>query len=282
MNNDITIKNGNAIYDTEKRESWEIRLLGTRGSMAVTGDEYKRYGGDTLCVQVTIGEKVIFFDAGTGILHGRAGAENHILIGHPHLDHLIGLSKWTELANQKKKMKIYMAEHGKMNCAEIMHRLYGPPFWPVSLEMISKELKYITITERTFRIGDILVETLPGNHPGGVTHFKLSDGTRSLVYAVDCELTEKAAQELQDFACGCDILICDGQLLEEDVQSKRGWGHSTVTEAARLGEACGARQTVLVHYDPASKDKQLDEISGKILEKYPACVFGKQGEVRFL
>ena len=296
------------------QDKWQVRLLGTRGSMATTGREYEGFGGDTLSVELTNGDIVIFLDAGTGIMHGRAGAENHILIGHPHLDHLIGLSKWSELSDQSKRMTIYMAEHGGMSCEEILHRLYGPPFWPVSLEMVSKGLRYVTLNingskavrgERIFaetldkengvaetdsskadqtdlQIGDIHVDMLKGNHPGGVTHFKLSDGKRTLVYAVDSELTPEAFLDLKEFARGCDLLICDGQLLEEEAVSKRGWGHSTAAEAARLGKECGARQTVLVHYDPDSTDEILEKLSERMAVKYPRCTFGRQGEVRFL
>ena len=267
---------------TDKTEKWEVRLLGTRGSMAVTSEGYQKYGGDTLCVQVCIGEKSVFLDAGTGIMHGRAMAENHILIGHPHLDHLIGLGKWTQLADPTKKMKIYMAEHSGMGCADILHRMYGPPFWPIALEGVSKGLEYVTISQKSFAIDGIQVDTLPGNHPGGVTHYKLSDGERSLVYAVDSELTEEAERELADFAKGCDLLICDGQLMEEDIATKRGWGHSSVKEAATLGMDCGARETILVHYDPQTDDAMLDQIANKMKRSFPKCSFGRQGEIRYL
>lgn len=267
---------------TDIAGKWEVRLLGTRGSMAVTDDEHRKYGGDTLCIQIGIGDKSIFLDAGTGIMHGRALSDNHILIGHPHLDHLIGLGKWTELADPTKKMRIYMAEHEGMGCADVLHRMYGPPFWPIALEVVSRGLEYVTITEKQFFIDEVRVETLAGNHPGGVTHYKLSDGKRSLVYAVDSELTQEAFEELADFAGGCDLLICDGQLMEEDVATKRGWGHSTIKEAATLGMTCGAKETVLVHYDPQADDEMLDGIANRMKSSFPKCSFGKQGEIRYL
>lgn len=265
-----------------REDKWEVRLLGTRGSMAVTEAACQKYGGDTLCVQVKMWEVSIFLDAGTGLLYGQAGKENHVLIGHPHLDHLIGLGKWTELADPSKKMHLYMAEHEKMGCEEIMHRLYGPPFWPIALEQISRDLQYVTMPKAPFSIGEVRVETMRGNHPGGVTHFKLSDGKRTLVYAVDCELTEEAAHKLREFAAGCDLLICDGQLMEEDIETKRGWGHSSVNEAAILGRDCGARETILVHYDPSATDDALDALADKMERDYPHCSFGKQGEIRYL
>lgn len=265
------------------KDQWEVRLLGTRGSMTVTKQNCQAFGGDTLCVQVSIGDRSIFFDAGTGIMNGIARGENHILIGHPHLDHLIGLGKWTQLSDPSKKMKIYMAGRAQMTCSEILHRMYGPPFWPIALETVSKGLEYVDFQDGdAFQIGGITIRTQTGNHPGGVTHFRLSDGKRSLVYAVDCELTSDAADELYEFAKDCDLLICDGQLMEEETLAKRGWGHSCVAEAASLGERCNAGETVLVHFDPSSTDEQLEEISAKMKGRFPHCSFGRQGEVRYL
>ena len=266
---------------TEEKDCWKIELLGVRGSMAVTPKEYQEFGSDTLSIRIQVGETVIFLDAGSGIMYGQAGAENHVLIGHPHLDHLLGLCKWPALGDPSKKMKIYMADHEGMSCQEILHALYGPPFWPIHLEDVSKDLEYVSV-KGAFRIGGITVDVLSGNHPGGVTHYKLSDGKRSLVYAVDSELTEQAESDLLEFAKGCDLLFCDGQLTDEDAEEKRGWGHSTQLQVASLGQKCGAKHTVLVHFDPSSTDVQLDALEQKVKDKYPNSSFGRQGEIRYL
>ncbi|MBO4515666.1 MAG: hypothetical protein J5721_08350 [Lachnospiraceae bacterium] len=262
-------------------KAWKIEMLGVRGSVAVTPKEYQEFGCDTTCIRIETPEAVIFLDAGSGIMYGEAGENTHVLIGHPHLDHLMGLSKWSALADPSKKIKVYMADHEGMSCQEILHIVFGPPFWPVHLEEISHDLEYVPI-KGSFQIGNLTVDTLEGNHPGGVTHFRISDGKRTLVYAVDCELTPEAAKDLEEFAKGCDLLFCDGQLTADDAVEKRGWGHSTQTAAAKLGDKCGAGQTVLMHFDPSSTDEQLEELENKIKMKYPNCVFGRQGEIRYL
>lgn len=263
------------------RGKWKIELLGVRGSMAVTPKEYQEFGCDTLCVRIETPDQVFFLDAGSGIMYGEAGVQNHVLVGHPHLDHLLGLCKWSALADPSKKMKIYMADHCGLSCSEILHKLYGPPFWPVSLEDVSKGLEYVSV-KGAFHVGNVSVDTLEGNHPGGVTHYRLSDGERSIVYAVDCELTEEAEAKLTAFAKDCDLLLIDGQLFDDEMEEKRGWGHSTMSEAANLGELCHAKQTVLVHFDPSSTDERLREEEKKIIRKHPNCTFGRQGEIRYL
>ncbi len=267
--------------EENKSGQWEVTLLGVRGSVPVTPKEYQEFGGDTLCVRIEAGDQVIFLDAGSGILHGQPGRENHVLIGHPHLDHLLGLCKWKGLSDKSGIVKLYAADHCGLSCRELLQKLFGPPFWPIHLENVHPGLTYVSV-KGAFEIEGIFVDVLSGNHPGGVTHYRLSDGQRSLVYAVDCELTPEAEAALREFARDCDLLIIDGQLSEDEREEKKGWGHSVSADAARLGRACGAKQTVLVHFDPSSTDEMLEREEEKIRRVFPDCHFGRQGERLFL
>ena len=44
-----------------------IRFWGTRGSIATPGAETARFGGNTTCVEMVVGDERLIFDAGTGI-----------------------------------------------------------------------------------------------------------------------------------------------------------------------------------------------------------------------
>ena len=45
----------------------QVRLWGTRGSVASPGADTLRYGGNTACVEVRTSSALIVLDAGTGI-----------------------------------------------------------------------------------------------------------------------------------------------------------------------------------------------------------------------
>ena len=45
-----------------------VTILGTRGSVPVSGEKYAAYGGATTCVLVNMGGKTLLLDAGTGIM----------------------------------------------------------------------------------------------------------------------------------------------------------------------------------------------------------------------
>ena len=73
------------------------RCWGTRGSLPSPGPNTVRYGGNTSCVEVRAGDRVMIFDAGSGIRHlgdtlvrdGEVAAD--LFLSHFHWDHIQGL-----------------------------------------------------------------------------------------------------------------------------------------------------------------------------------------------
>ena len=48
-------------------EPFYVKFWGTRGSIACPDKQYQRYGGNTSCLEICCGERLLVFDAGTGI-----------------------------------------------------------------------------------------------------------------------------------------------------------------------------------------------------------------------
>ena len=76
---------------------FELTVWGARGSIPAPAAANTRYGSDTSCVEVRCGDRVLVFDAGTGIvgcgrkLYEEQVGEIDILLTHCHFDHIIGL-----------------------------------------------------------------------------------------------------------------------------------------------------------------------------------------------
>src|SRR3546814_5365354 len=51
----------------QKGSDFFVRFWGTRGSIPCPGESYTRYGGNTSCIEVRCGDKLLIFDAGTGL-----------------------------------------------------------------------------------------------------------------------------------------------------------------------------------------------------------------------
>lgn len=259
-------------------EQWRIRIGGVRGSSAITGEAMRRYGGDTLSIQLLAGDELVYLDAGTGLLpfpeHCRHAS---VLIGHPHLDHICGLGVWSGLFDPAHSVDFYLAPRMGMGAQALLECLYAPPLWPIRLNELPARVRFFDI-EDDFTLGGLTVSLLEGEHPGGVTHFRIGDGRRSLVYAVDEELTEDSFRALCRFASGCDLLLCDGQYTAEELPHAAGWGHSSMTDMAHLGAEAVAGQTLLLHYAPTRTDDELDRLNAQLQASYPACRAAREGE----
>lgn len=276
-----------------------VQLLGTRGSVSAGGEEFVRYGGGTSCVLVRMGGEVIFLDAGTGILAGEKALSReektlHILIGHPHLDHLAGLPFFTPLYEQDREINVFGRVRGGLSPRSQLERIMSPPLWPVGPEVFAAQVDYRELTEEAFAIGPVRVTTLEGDHPGGGTVYKLSWGGRSIVYAVDFEHGPRTAA-LAEFADRCDLLIYDAMFTTEEYENRKGFGHSTWEEGLALGLHTGAGRVVLTHHEPRRRDAEIDALQQQLNTAQaaagwtlpedgarPRCVFGKSGEEFFL
>src|SRR5690606_35952637 len=82
---------------SESGNTMEIRFWGVRGSVATSGPEMARIGGNTSCVEVTSQGHRLILDAGTGLrglgkaMHREGGApESLMLFSHLHWDHVQG------------------------------------------------------------------------------------------------------------------------------------------------------------------------------------------------
>ncbi|MHB8875339.1 MAG: MBL fold metallo-hydrolase [Myxococcaceae bacterium] len=75
----------------------EVRFWGVRGSVAASGSQVARIGGNTSCVEVTSGGHRLILDGGTGLRGlgdelARSGKplKATLLFSHLHWDHVQG------------------------------------------------------------------------------------------------------------------------------------------------------------------------------------------------
>ena len=264
----------------------KVTVLGARGSMAVCRQDCLIYGGNTSCYLVEAGEETIFLDAGSGLINAPTEFKNApaILISHLHLDHLLGLGMYPRMLMRGKATTIYVPSvEGAMDQAveEKLNRLYGPPFWPLSLEDYSGDGDIKAFPD-TLMIGDVKVTTMQGSHPGGCLVMKLEYKDKSLVYATDFEhgkesegkLTE---EKLAEFAKGTDLLLYDAQYTSAEYETKKGFGHSTAEKGIEVMEKSGVKHLLLVHHDPQSTDDAIQKREAALSREN--VHFAKEGEV---
>jgi ribonuclease BN (tRNA processing enzyme) len=109
-------------------------------------------------------------------------------------------------------------------------------------------------------------------HPGTTLAYRLVPvaGGRSMAYVTDNELGSGGTydmppnwrRDLVRFLGGVDLLIHDAMYTPAELDSHRGWGHSSYEEAVELAADAGAKRLVLFHHEPEHDDGALDALVG--------------------
>jgi len=258
----------------------EYIILGTRGSLPVSGRRFCEFGGSTNCILLRMGGRAIVIDAGTGILNlGKVlkEGENEIdlFISHTHADHILGLGMCKELFNPEITMNLYGKVREGRRINEQLDCFYGPPLWPINIEDGRCKMNVINLADEQM-LGPVKVTTIEGVHPNGVSLFRFDCDGESVVYASDCTYSEEFLPTFVEFAKDCDVLFADGQLATAEWEAKKTYGHSTKRMAIETGKACGAKKTVLIHYDVENSDNKLREAEKKYLAEYTGVELGRQ------
>ena len=253
-----------------------VTILGTRGSVPVSGPEYAQYGGATTCVLVRLGGETVLIDAGTGLMALPEAAmelpELPLLLTHAHADHLLGLAVCPYVMRRGRRLDIYLKERGGMDGRTQIARMFSPPIWPVGLEELPAEV-CVHPLDGSMTIGNIRIDTLEGTHPGGVSLLRLTSGGKSVAFMSDCTFSECDMPEYVGFARGGDLLLADGQYSPEEWEEHKDFGHSTWLMAARLAEDCGAGLARIIHHDPTHTDDMLDSAAPQLAALHPDCSF---------
>lgn len=259
-----------------------VVILGTRGSVPVSADAFVRYGGATTCIFIRFGDQVIVLDCGTGMMElpkvlQEKDRQLTVLLSHPHVDHLLGLPMCPVVFDSAKQIDIYGAIRNGMDVRQQICTFLAPPLWPVGPDRFPAEITFRELPER-MTLGDVIIESKEGVHPGGVSLFRMTGGGKRIVCMTDCTLTEEILPELTEFARDCDLLLCDGQYSQQEWKGREHFGHSTWAAAAQLGVACGAKQVRIIHHDPFRTDAQLDSAAQELTVMHADCAFARSGE----
>jgi ribonuclease BN (tRNA processing enzyme) len=83
--------------------------------------------------------------------------------------------------------------------------------------------------------------------------------------------------KLLALARGADVFVYDAQYTPEEYGAKKGWGHSTYEEGARIAKAAGARQLVLFHHDPSQNDTAVREKEARARKLFPNAIAAHEG-----
>ena len=260
----------------------KVTILGTRGSVPVSGPEFVKYGGATTCAVVTLAGQSVVLDAGTGILKLSrvipSGTDNiPLIVTHSHVDHMLGLPMCPHVFSRNTVFEIYLRTRAGLDAKAQLESFLTLPIWPVGPDQLPAEFRFHDLPE-SFSIGPVKVSTMEGNHPGGVSMIRLDGNGKSVIFATDSVINESLFPAFRDFAGSPDLLLIDGQYSQEEYDGHPNFGHNSWTEAATVGLRIGAKKTLIVHHNSSKTDAELDALVPVLLSINPSCSPAFEGQ----
>lgn len=267
-----------------------IRFWGVRGSVPCPGSENARYGGNTACVEVTCGDRLVIFDAGTGLrplgnslMRTSESVRADIFLSHCHIDHIGGLPFFAPCYLPSSRIRLWAGNLlPERTLAPIARKVMSAPLFPGTGEIFKAELEF-----RDFHCGealvpqpDIVLQTAPLNHPGRATGYRLEHDGRVIAYVTDTEHRPgQLDRHVLNLAACADLLIYDCNYTDEEFVSHVGWGHSTWQEGIRIAEAAGAKRLAIFHHDPDHDDAFLDDVKARAAARHAGTIVAAEGLV---
>lgn len=270
-----------------------IKFWGVRGSTPAPQPENMRYGGNTSCVEVRIGDQLYVFDCGTGFrVLGQAlrrqvnggPVSAHVFVSHFHWDHIQGLPFFGPLYDNPQNRFQFHCSSKTRRLKQVLEEQMAAPFFPVGLSQMHARQDFYDLEEGSVDLGDVRLQARWLNHPQGCMGFRLESKDGIFVYATDNEPGHPTFDKnVRKLAEGADVLVYDAQYLPEEYEAvRRGWGHSHWREAVNIVMESGAKELVLFHHDPDHDDTCIDKVLQEARNYYPrvrAAAEGMQIEV---
>ncbi len=269
-----------------------LRFWGVRGSYPTPFATHMRTGGNTPCVELRLGEHLIIFDAGTGIIAlgteivaAPAHDHLHIFLSHYHWDHISGLPFFAPAFTTGIAIDVYGPGQTPADLQHHVAQQMKAPYFPVETETWRAQIRYHTPHGEPVRVGPAVISNFVLHHPGLTYGYRVEACGKVIVFAPDNEIfflnrsidarrnefderertlldamKEEQRGVVIDFMRDADILIHDAQYTPEDYERKRGWGHSCYIDTVNSAVDAGVKQLFFFSYDPHYDDAAVDEL----------------------
>ena len=268
---------------------YTVRFWGVRGSIACPGPDTVRYGGNTSCVEIRCGNRLMVFDGGTGLrvlgnelMRADKPAELDIFFSHTHFDHICGLPFFAPCYDAKSRIRIWAGHLNGRGIASVLNNMMIEPLFPIPMGIFTAKLEFVDFAagHRLAPHRGVRLATGPLNHPNGATGYRIEYAGKVVTYITD---TEHSADGLDHnilrLVDRADLMIYDATYTDAEYPKHKDWGHSTWQEGMRLANAARVRTLVIFHHDPGHDDTFMDKVAAEAELARPGTIVAREGMV---
>lgn len=266
---------------------FKVKFWGVRGTFPCAYASHLTYGGNTSCIEVTVGGRTLVLDAGTGLRPmGKHFLRDNIrnatlLLSHAHWDHINGFPFFEPGYCPDFSLDIFARDLSGCSCiGEVLTTCMEKPLFPVPLTTMRAKIGF-----QNLHAGDqldlapgLVVKTGELNHPGGAVGYRIEYAGKSFCYVTDTEhVPGQLDQNILRLIEGADVVVYDTTYTEAEYATRVGWGHSTWNEGVKLMEAAGAKRLCLFHHDPDHDDTAMAAIEREAAQRFPGAFAAREG-----
>ena len=273
----------------------KLKFYGTRGSIPTCDAGFQQFGGNTTCLQLTFTDtnRIAIIDAGTGIRNlgkdlraiGHIQEQLVLAFTHFHWDHIQGFPFFgpAYIPGQKITLLTLGRDPTVHSLREIFEVQMQSEYFPVQLDHMGADFEFLQIANASEYFTAIngvqtKVTAQRHSHPGGAYGFRIERNGKVLVVCTDVEHPDAEVDpSVVELARGADLLVHDAQYTAEELQKRRGWGHSSYNQAMQVAELAGVKRLAMTHHDPEHDDEFLLRMERLCQERLPNCVLAREG-----
>ena len=247
-----------------------VRFWGVRGAFPVPGSNTLRYGGNTACVEVRYGDRLLILDAGTGLrelgnalLREDAPLDADLFLTHAHLGNIMGLLAFAPLARARNRLRLWAPPPN--GTEDWLSAVMRPPYVPIPLEHMgaSVERRMMTPSNTHDLDAGVCITAQEFGPTGTAVGLRVDLEEASLVYLPTFASDQADTHALVAFAQRTRLLICGG----------------SAQQAVALATAAKAERLVLIHHAPEQTDKVLDAVGWDAATALPGTEVASEGLV---
>lgn len=258
-----------------------LHFWGVRGKIPTPERYYLHYGGNTSCVEMSLGDHRFIFDGGTGLrslgnhLLKKMPVEAHLLFTHCHWDRIQGFPFFIPAFIPGNTFHIYgaNASNGATFQERLENQMLGPNF-PVPMNIMQAKLNFQPLhPQSTYQMEEVTVATFLLQPLHQSLAYRLTYGSQQVVYATDTNgLPSETWQAFLHFLTGTQVLIIDSPASSNGETTLEDWGDLM----GSLQQVSNMKVIVSAHA-PDYQDDYLQGMEQQLQSRFPDFCFAREG-----